>query len=224
MRFVTPVLIACVMAASAQMSTRPPLVRAVGIGTVSVQPDQARIDFSVITTATTAQSAASQNATQVGTLIAALQALLGTTGNVQTIGYSLGPNYNYPPNGTPVLTGYTASNTVEVSANDLSMAGAIIDTGVQAGATNVQSLQFTLKNPDPAKQQALTLATTQAKAHATAMASGVGMHTGGVHSISEEVSASLPPGIAAPGANTTPVLPGLINVTATVTLEVDLTP
>jgi uncharacterized protein YggE len=213
------------MAASAQMTTRPPFVRAVGIGAVSVQPDQAKIDFSVITTATTAQSAASQNATQVSTLIAALQTLLGTGGSIQTIGYSLGPNYSYPPNGTPVLTGYTASNTVEVSANDLSMAGAIIDAGVQAGATNVQSLQFTLKNPDPAKQQALTLATTQAKGHATAMAAGVGMHTGGVHSISEDVATTLPPGVAtSPGANTTPVLPGLVMVTATVTLEVDLTP
>ena len=128
----------------AQSATpRPPFIRAVGQGSVSVQPDQAQIDFGVVTTASTAQAAAAQNATQVSALIVALQTLLGSTGNIQTIGYSLSPNYNYPPGGNPVLTGYTASNTVQVSASGLSMAGTIIDTGVQAGATNVQSLQFT---------------------------------------------------------------------------------
>jgi len=208
----------------AQVSTpRPPFVQAVGQGSVSVQPDRAKIDFSVVTTATTAQNAAAQNATQVSALIAALQTLLGSTGNIQTIGYSLSPNYNYPPGANPVLTGYTASNTIEVSASDLSMVGTIIDTGVRAGATNVQSLQFTLQNPDPVLQQALKLATTQAKAHADAMASGVGMHSGAVRSIRENVSTSVTPVVATPGTNTTPVLPGLVNIQATVTLEVDLT-
>lgn len=212
------------MTAYAQVSgTRPPFVRAVGQGNVSVPPDQAKIDFGVVTIATTAQDAAARNAAQVSTVIAALQALLGSTGNIQTIGYSLNPNYNYPPGGNPVLTGYTASNTIEVSAGDLSMVGTIIDTGVQAGATNVQGLQFTLKNPDPVRQQALKLATTQAKAHADAMASGVGMHTGAVHSIQEDVSTSVTPVMLTPGSNATPILPGLVYVQATVTLEVDLT-
>ncbi len=214
----------CSTSVYAQVSTpRPPFIQAVGQGSVSVQPDQAKIDFSVITTATTAQNAAAQNATQVSALISALQTLLGSAGNIQTIGYSLNPNYNYPPGGNPVLTGYTASNTVEVSASDLSMVGTIIDTGVRAGATNVQSLQFTLQNPDPVFQQALKLATTQAKAHADAMASGVGMHSGAVLSIKENVSTSVTPVVATPGTNTTPVLPGLVNIQATVTLEVDLT-
>src|ERR1700693_5474056 len=208
----------------AQVSTpRPPFVQAVGQGSVSVQLSRPKTDLSVVTTATTPQNAAAQNATQVSALIAALQTLLGSTGNIQTIGYSLSPNYNYPPGANPVLTGYTASNTIEVSASDLSMVGTIIDTGVRAGATNVQSLQFTLQNPDPVLQQALKLATTQAKAHADAMASGVGMHSGAVRSIQENVSTSVTPVVATPGTNTTPVLPGLVNIQATVTLEVDLT-
>lgn len=214
----------CSTSAYAQVSTaRPPFIQAVGQGSVSVQPDQAQIDFGVVTTATTAQTAAAQNAAQVSALLAALQTLLGSTGNIQTIGYSLSPNYNYPPGGNPVLTGYTASNTVQVSANDLSMVGTIIDTGVQAGASTVQSLQFTLQNPDPVLQQALKLATTQAKAHADAMASGVGMHSGTVRSIQENVTTNVTPVVAVPGATTTPVLPGLVNIQATVTLEVDLT-
>ena len=214
----------CWMTADAQVSaTRPPFVRAVGQGNVSVQPDQVKIDFGVVTTATTAQDAAARNAAQVSALLAALQAMLGSTGNIQTIAYSLNANYNYPQGGNPVLTGYTASNTIEVSAGDLSMVGTIIDTGVQAGATNVQSLQFTLKNPDPVRQQALKLATVQAKAHADAMASGAGLHTGAVHSIQEDSSTGGTPVLAAPGVNVTPILPGLVYIQATFTLEVDLT-
>lgn len=212
------------MTAYAQASaTRPPFVRAVGQGSVSVQPDQAKIDFGVVTTSKTAQDAAAQNAAQVSALLSALQTLVGSNGNIQTIAYSLNPNYNYPQGGNPVLIGYTASNTVEVSAGDLSMVGAIIDTGVQAGATNVQSLQFTLKNPDPVRQQALKLATAQAKAHAEAMASGAGLHTGAVHSIEEQTTGGGPVVPGATAASSTPILPGLVYIQATVTLEVDLT-
>jgi hypothetical protein len=45
-----------------------------------------------------------------------------------------------------------------------------------------------------------------------------------VRSIQENVSTGITPVVATPGAtNTTPVLPGLVNIQATVTLEVDLT-
>jgi len=224
MRFIIACAVAlCAATAFAQATATAPYVQAVGQATVSVQPDEVQIDFSVITTATTAQSAASQNATQTNTLIAALQHLLGTNGNVQTVSYSLSPNYNYPPNGgTPALTGFTASNTVQVAATDLSMSGTIIDTGVSAGATTVASLQFTLQNPDPSLQQALKAATAQAQAHASAMASGVGMHAGAVISIQQNASTSVTPVNVTPTATTTPVLPGLVTIQATVTLQVTL--
>jgi uncharacterized protein YggE len=56
------------------------------------------------------------------------------------------------------------------------------------------------------------------------MASGVGLHLGAVHSIQQSVSSNVTPVNVAPGASSgTPVLPGLVYVQATVTLEVDLT-
>jgi len=225
MKFVVPVaLLIWPLIAHAQASgQRSPFVHAVGQGAVSTKPDLAKIDFSVITQATTAQDASTRNAAQVNALLSALQSLLGSTANIQTISYSLTPNYNYPPNGTPTLVGYTASNTIEVAASDLTMIGTIIDTGVQAGSNTVQSLVFTLKDPEPLKQQALKLATAQAKAHADAMASGVNLHTGAVYSIQEEFSVGIVgPMAAAPQA--TPILPGPVNVQATVTIEVNLTP
>jgi uncharacterized protein YggE len=201
---------------------RPGYVQAVASATVSVTPDQAQIQFAVVTTATTAQAASSQNATQVTAVLAALTGLLGPSANIQTLSYSLSPNYTYPQNGQPVLTGYTASNTVQVIVTDLSVIGKLIDTGIQAGANRVQGLSFGLQNDMPSRQQALKMATVQAKSNADAMASGLGMTTGAVLSITEgSVVAPTPLNLAAatPSA-TTPVETGVVNVSATVTLQI----
>jgi uncharacterized protein YggE len=207
--------------AQAQTPPRRAVVVAAGQGTVSVQPDEAKVQFSVVTQAVTAQDAASQNATQVTAVLAALRSVLGPSANLKTLSYSLNPNYS---NGNqPILIGYTATNTVQVTLSDLSLIGKVIDTGIQAGANRVQGLQFGLKDDQPTRAQALKLATVQAKAHADAMASGLGLKTGAAISIQEGFATSVPVrvGVAAPTA-TTPVETGSVDVTATVTLEVEL--
>ena len=205
--------------------SRSPFVRAAGQATVSVNPDLARIAFSVVTQAPTAQAASSQNATQVSSLIGQLQALLGSGASIKTINYSLTPNYVFPRDGgIPTLTGYTASNTVEVTTGDLGNVGRVIDTGIQAGANQVSGLQFGLKDDQPARTQALKLATAQAKVRADAMAAGAGMHTGAYHSIEEGVAVRAPVlGTGAAGPST-PIVSGRVDVEATVTVEIDLVP
>ena len=125
-----------------------------------------------------------------------------------------------------MITGYTASNTVEARLSDLSLIGRTIDTGIQAGANRVQGLQFNLKDDQPVRAQALKLATAQAKLHADAMASGVGLKTGAVVAIQEGSSISIQPlrtGLA-PTSTTTPIETGSVDVRANVTLQVELTP
>jgi len=210
----------------AQPAARSPFVRATGQATVSVKPDLARIDFSVVTQATDAQGASSQNATRVSNLMSHLQTLLGMNADIKTVDYSLSPNYNYPQNGgIPTLTGYTATNMVRVATGDLSIVGQIIDTGVQAGANQVSNLQFGLKDDQPAQAQALRMATAQAKAHADAMAAGGGLHTGSFYSIEEGVAVRpvyAPAGASA--APSTPIVTGPVDIQATVTIQVDLAP
>jgi uncharacterized protein YggE len=210
----------------AQAQAPPPFVRASGNATVPVKPDKAQIQFAVVTTAATATDAASQNANQVTAVLAALGNVLGPNPNIQTLSYSLNPNYNYPQNGQPILTGYTASNTVQVILTDLSLIGKVIDTGIQAGANRVQGLQFGLQDDQPSRAQALKLATAQAKANADAMASGLGHHTGRAIAIQEGATSTPTPvllGAATPSA-TTPVETGVVNVQASVTLDVALVP
>lgn len=208
----------------AQSAGRNPFVRATGQATVSVKPDLARIDFSVVTQATGAQDASAQNAMRVSNLLSQLQTLLGMSADIKTVDYSLTPNYSYPPNGgIPTLLGYTASNTVRVTTGNLAIVGQIIDTGVQAGANQVSGLQFGLKDEQPAQAQALKMATAQAKAHAEAMASGAGLRIGSFFAIEEGVAVRPVYGaVANAPAPSTPIVTGLVDVQAIVTIQVDL--
>src|SRR5215470_3034832 len=94
---------------------QPRLISASGQASLSVKPDQAKIDIGVVTQAANAQDAASQNASQVDSVLSQLRSVLGSTADIKTVGYSISPNYRYPQGAPPVLTGYTASNTVEVT-------------------------------------------------------------------------------------------------------------
>ena len=224
---ILPVLALFSLSAFAQVVPVPRrFIRAFGEGSVSVTPDQAKIQFSVVTQAATAEAAAAQNATQVTSLLAALRSVLGPNAELKTLSYSLNPNYSSPRDGSqPVLIGYTASNTVEATVTNLSLIGKLIDTGIQAGGNRVSGLRFGLRDDQPARQQALKLATAQAKAHADAMASGLNLKAGAVVSIQEGsvVSPVLSFDSRALAAPTTPIETGQVDVHATVTLEVDLT-
>ncbi len=64
---------------------------------------------------------------------------------------------------------------------DLSLIGHTIDAAEgQAGANGVQGLQFSVRDSGNPCEQALGLATKQAKAHAEAIASGIGASLGAV--------------------------------------------
>src|SRR5215471_508889 len=75
----------------AAQSTRT--VQASGNSTLMVTPDQASLDVGVVTFAATAQDSASQNAAQTTAVINAVKAVLGSTGTVQTLSYSVSPRY-----------------------------------------------------------------------------------------------------------------------------------
>ncbi|MDQ2899093.1 MAG: SIMPL domain-containing protein [Acidobacteriota bacterium] len=221
-----PFLIAlCLSTTFAQTAgPRTPYILAVGNASISVKPDQVRVDIGVVTQAVSAQDASTQNATQVAAVTAQLRQVLGAAADIKTVNYTLSPNYNYPPGGgTGTLLGYTATNVVEVTSDDLSSIGKVIDAATQAGANRVQSLQFTLKDEDAVRAQVLGLAAMRAKNQAAAIAAGLGVKVGAVLSAAEGGSGNIRPlalgAAAAGGANTTPVEPGLVSVQATVTLE-----
>lgn len=140
---------------------------------------------------------------------------LGASGTVKTVSYSVNPNYNNQ--GT--LTGYTVTNSIQATLNDLTITGKIIDTAVQAGATRIDSLQFTLKDDSTARAQALAAATVKAKALATAMATAAGLTPSTFVTIQQAGAAVFNPVTAGAPTATTPIQTGTLTITGTVTVE-----
>ncbi len=213
----------CLLLASGAMAQTPPpgTIQAVGTATISFTPNQAQFTVGVVTQGATAQDAAQQNATLSTTVQNALKSALGANGSIQTINYSVSPRYNNLP--TPGIIGYTASNTVLVTTFNLSNIGTLIDTANLAGANNIGGVSFGLQNPDPFVQQALTAAGKQALAYAASIAAGVGGKVGAVRSAIQgsQYSPIAVTGVAA-GAATTPIQPGTVSVSATVTISAQL--
>jgi uncharacterized protein YggE len=211
--------------AAAQTSRRS--VRATGDAVISVRPDLAKLAVSVITQGVTAEEAGAMNASKVEAVLAALRRVLGSDATIQTISYSLTPNYKYPTGGgQPTLVGYTASNSVEVTTPDLTILGRLIDTATTAGATTVSSLRFTLRNELPHKLEALKLAAANAREKAKAIAAGLGLSLGYVLIADEGVTVrySTDTRTDAGTATTTPIETGMVTVHATVTVEMEITP
>ena len=197
-----------------------PSVQATGHATINVPPDQAQFTAGVITQAATAQDAAQQNATQTTAMLNALKSVLGTNGTVQTVGYSVSPRYNNA--NPPAILGYIASNTVQVTTINLNLVGPLIDAANQAGANNISGISFSLQDPAPILQQALSKATKTALAHASAIAQGAGGKTGAVLSAQEGSLVTPFRGDMGVTATVTPVQTGTVSVSATVTVSVQL--
>ena len=207
-------------------SQRAPTVTASGDAVVYAKPDLARIEIGVVAQASTAQAASQQNAGRLQSVLEKLRSALGAKAEIRTMGYSLNPNYQYPrPGGQPTISGYTASNTVQVSTDDLAGLGKLIDAVTEAGATNIQQLQFTLKDESQARAEALRQAVAAARSNAEAMASGMGLKLGRVLSLeqgSPQVIRPVVPLMASAARDATPIQEGRIEVRASVTLTAAL--
>lgn len=218
--------------ALAQDSAEKPVrstIRVTGEATVTSKADQAEINIGVVTQATTGQAAVTQNAQKQDGVLLELRRVLGAAAEIKTISYSLSPNYRYPKEGgQPTITGYTASNIVEVKTSDLAQVGRVIDVATQSGANTVQSLRFTLKDEQRVRAQALGEAAIRARGKADALASALGLKILRVLHIDEGgVAVPLPMNTRAFSAEagaavSTPVESGTIEVHATVTLTVEI--
>lgn len=213
---------------SAQLVTaRRPYIRSSGEGVVTVRPDQASVGVGVITQGRTAAEATDSNATKAEAILAALRGLLGANADIRTVQFSVSPIQRFPQGGVPEIIGYEARNQFRVTIANTAAAGRVIDTATGAGANSVSGITFGVRDPVPLRQQALRLATQQARANAEAIATGMSGRLANVISATEGASAGTPSldraglgaGAAAP---TTPVEAGNLEVRATVTMEIEV--
>ena len=156
-----------------------------GDSLVQARPDTAMISVAVVTQAQSALAAQQENAQRSEQMVRALKAAAGAGAEVETSGYSLQPQYNYRENQQPTIRGYEARNTVTVTLGDLTKVGPVIDAATAAGANMIDSLAFTLRRDEPARDEALAKATREALRKAQVMAQALGGRVGRIVEVQE---------------------------------------
>jgi uncharacterized protein len=228
------VVVGCALVATVGAQQQAPVssIRVTGDARVTAKPDRVQIDIGVTTRAAQSQDAAAQNARQVDAVLAAVRKAAGPGAVLKTISYSLNPNYQYHPNGgEPTIDGYTAVNVVQVTLDELGKIGAVIDAATQAGANHVQGIQFTLRDQDAVRAEALREAALRARGEADVLAAALGLKVLRVLTVEENSPRVVPvrvfagaPRAMAAAAPATPVEAGTLDVTADVTLSVEVGP
>ena len=202
-------------------------VAVAGHGKVTVKPDTATLYLGVSVTASKANDALRQAADKADTMIKVLSAAGVKTDDIKTSGLSLYPQYD--SSGRRV-TGYNASNSMNVTIRKLADAGTIIDaTAAYVGnEITIGGISFYVDDTEAVLGDARKAAVENAKLHADQYAGAAKVSVGQVLTISEVSSPVLTPQYyaasdksAAAGAPT-PVQPGTQDLTVDVTVVYEL--
>jgi uncharacterized protein len=162
-------------------------------GEVTRVPDLAIISAGVQTLQPTATAAIEENAARMERVRAALKRAGIEDRDVQTSSINLNPEYQYDQNRPPRLTGYRATNTVNVKFRDLRRTGAILDALVAEGANQINGPNLTIDKPESALDEARTKAIANGRARAELYARALGMRIVRLISVSEGGGYNVPP-------------------------------
>ena len=163
------------------------------MGEVTRVPDIAIISAGVQTLQPTATAAIEDNAARMERVRAALKRAGIEDRDIQTSSINLNPEYQYDQNRPPRLTGYRATNTVNVKFRDLKRTGAILDALVAEGANQINGPSLTIDKPEAALDEARTKAIANGRARADLYASALGMRVVRLISVSEGGGYNVPP-------------------------------
>lgn len=162
-------------------------------GEVTRVPDVAIISAGVQTLQLTATAAIEDNASRMERVRAALKRAGIADRDIQTSSLNLNPEYRYEQNEPARLTGYRATNTVNVKFRDLKRTGAILDALVAEGANQINGPNLTIDKPESALDEARAKAIANGRARAELYARALGMRVVRLIAVSEGGSHNVPP-------------------------------
>jgi uncharacterized protein YggE len=167
-----------------------------GVGQATVAPDVARISFSVQNTATTVADAQAATTRQANAAIDYVKGQGIAEKDVKTLSYNISPQYSYPNpcapgmlcptySGTPKITGYQVSETIQVTMRDLTKVGAMLGGLGKLEVQNVNGPDFALDDSTAGYSAARADAIDKAKTQAKLLAGQLGVHLGKIVNFSE---------------------------------------
>jgi uncharacterized protein YggE len=225
------VLAAAILIASQVHAQRPESpaesrITVIGVGSVHVVPDRARIRSGVTTRAKTVKEASDANSKLMSTITAMLLGSGIAQTDIQTARFSVQPVYApAQPGVEPKLSGYSVANHVEVTIREISKVGDILDRLVNAGATDIGNIEFLHSDPAKVLDQAREAAVADARHKAELYARAAGVSLGRVLSITEDAVHGVPIAFAraaAPMAASVPIATGEDTLEARITVAYEV--
>ncbi|MCM1338636.1 MAG: SIMPL domain-containing protein [Muribaculaceae bacterium] len=155
-----------------------------------VSPDTAEISIAVKTEDKKSMSEAVRKNKEVSEQVYAYVKSMITPSNgdyIKTSNFSASPSYVYN-NGKRTLDKYVVSNNIIVHTKSIDKISTVIDKSLTLGATNVDSLNFSLSEKDEECAKLLTKAAKEARKRADVVAAASGSSVVGVKNIDTSCS------------------------------------
>ncbi len=166
-------ILACPLVAFAQGVTPPPpsppplteeqvlapgqnVVIVSGNATVEIVPDSLSVNFGVETEGKDIRAIVAQNNKKVASLVKSLQGFSFTSSELRTSHFRLSSSSPYDK--VAAGTTYTVSNELGITRRDTSQAEAIVQAAIDAGATSVSDLEFSVADEKVVQDQCVELA------------------------------------------------------------------
>jgi uncharacterized protein YggE len=195
--------------------TREGTVTVQGEGIATAKPDVVVLTIGVMTEDNNVKAAQEENALRSNALLQALQTLGIQEKDIQTLSYTITPEYDYK-DGVSSLRGYRVEHLYEVTVLNVQKAGEVYDAAIGAGANIARDLTFRVSDPGLYYEQALTRAVLNAQEKAKTVAEALQVNINPIPvSIVEEGGCAPQPLVgyaAAQPKAVTPIAPGELTV------------
>ena len=200
-----------------------------GSASVKKPADQLNMSVGVVTQNPDVQKAVQANREKMVLVLEAVRKAGLTEKEYKTGTFQIVPQYEQPPkeprpDWRPAIAGFEVRNTLTLQTSKIELAGPLIDAVARQGANLVEEIAFTLQDMQQAKGEAIALAVAQARAFAQAASKEAGVTLGDLLELSVNPMLIMPRSLrmekfalAAPEA-ATPIAPGDVEVTATVSM------
>ena len=155
-----------------------------GSATIQTPPDTAIAQIGVQTIGEEVDPVIAENNKKAEEIISSITSLGVDKKDIQTVSFNIYPlrDYNKDPN---KIVGFQVDNIISVRFRNLNIIGKGLQAAISAGANNINSLNFTVDNPEPIRNEARTLAIQDARKKAESMAQAAGIELGKIVNVIE---------------------------------------
>ena len=151
------------------------LIEVTGHGSVEVMPDQAVLSYSAKNMEKQAKSARDRTELQVTKLFESALKSGVKQEDIVSSSISLYPKYTYSSDGKREFEGYVASRDITFKISDFSLIDKITTAAVDAGITQINGFDYTIKDTKSVEDKANQEAIEDAKLKAQVLSKGFGV-------------------------------------------------